>query len=103
MKRATPEPTPAEVFYTCTFALITLAVVGILLYLILQPFFAPLAWALFIAFLLYPLQQWLAAKLRGRDSLAAGLLTGVTILIVIGPLTALGAAFAAQVAALLQY
>lgn len=98
-----PPPTPGEVFYARTFALVTLAVLGFMIYLILQPFFAPLAWALFIAFLSYPIHSWLVGKLHGRANLSALLLTFATFIIVIGPLTALGAAFAAQVADLLRY
>jgi len=98
-----PAKTSGEVFYARTFALITLFVLGYLLYQILRPFFAPLAWALFIAFLLHPLNAWLVRKLRGRTSVAAALLTFVTLIVVIGPLAALGAAFGAQVAELLQY
>jgi predicted PurR-regulated permease PerM len=98
-----PPPTPAEIFYARTFALITLAILGFLLYQILLPFFGPLAWALFIAFLLHPLHTRLVRAFRGRASLSAALLTFATIVILIGPLTALGAAFATQVADLLQY
>lgn len=98
-----PRPTPAEVFYARTFALITLAILGFLLYQILLPFFGPLAWALFIAFLLHPLHIRLVRSFHGRASLSAALLTVATIAILIGPLTALGAAFATQVADLLQY
>ena len=98
-----PPPTPDEVFYARTFALLTLFVLGFLLYQILLPFFAPLAWALFIAFLLHPVHAWLAGKLRDRASLSAALLTLAALLILIGPLAALSAAFAAQVADLLQF
>lgn len=98
--------TPArsgEAFYARTFALITLALLGFLLYQILRPFFAPLAWALFIAFLLHPLRGWLVGRLRGRESLAAVLLTLATLLVLIGPLTALGAAFVTEATDLLQF
>ena len=98
-----PLPTSGGVFYARTFALATLLLLGFLLYQILLPFFAPIAWALFISFLLYPVHAWLVAKLRGRANLSAALLTLATLLILIGPLTALGAAFAAQVAELLQF
>lgn len=98
-----PPPTPDEVFYARTFALVTLLSLGYLLYWILAPFFSPLAWALFIAFLLYPLHAWLVRKLHGRASLSAALLTLATLLFLIGPLAALGAAFVAQVAELLKY
>ena len=90
-------------FYARTFALLTLFALGYLLYSILQPFFAPIAWALFIAFLIYPLHSWLARKLGGRVSVSSALLTLATVLMLLGPLAALGAAFAAQVAELLRY
>jgi predicted PurR-regulated permease PerM len=94
--------TLAQLFYARTFALLALVVLAYLLYQILLPFFAPLAWALFIAFLLYPLHVWLVPKLRGRASVSAALLTVAAFLILIGPLTAVGAAFAAQAAELLR-
>jgi predicted PurR-regulated permease PerM len=96
-------PTSDQLFYARTFALLTLALLAYLLFQILQPFFAPIAWALFIAFLLQPLHTWLVRKLRGRASTSAALLTLATLLILVGPLTALGAAFAAQAAELLRY
>lgn len=98
-----PRETPGEIFYARTFALLTIFFLGFLLYQILLPFFAPLAWALFIAFLTHPAHGWLVAKLGGRASVSAALLTLATLLILIGPLTALGAAFAAQVADLLRF
>jgi predicted PurR-regulated permease PerM len=90
--------TSDRTFYTRAFALLTLLLVGYLLYLVLAPFFAPLAWALFIAFLIYPLQRWLTRKLGGRGNWSAALLTIGTFLVVIGPLAGLGASFATQVA-----
>lgn len=98
-----PSPHPGEVFYARTFALVTLALLSLLLYRILLPFFGPLAWALFISFLLYPVHAWLVARLHGRANVSAALLTLATLLLLIGPLTALAAAFVAQVAELLQY
>jgi predicted PurR-regulated permease PerM len=99
----TPPPTSEEVFYSRTFALLTLALLAYLLFQILQPFFAPIAWALFIAFLVYPLHRWLTGRLRGRAGWSAALLTAATVVILVGPLTALGAAFASQAAELLRY
>ena len=58
--------TSERIFYTRAFALIALLLVGYLLYLVLSPFFAPIAWSLFIAFLIYPLHAWLTRRLRGR-------------------------------------
>lgn len=96
-------PTSAEAFYARTFALLALLVLGLLVYQILLPLFAPLAWALFIAFLIHPVHRWLARRMRGRSDLSAALLTIATLLLLAGPLTALGAAFAAQAAHLLQF
>jgi predicted PurR-regulated permease PerM len=95
--------TPDRIFYTRAFALVALLVIGYLLYLVLAPFFAPIGWALFIAFLIHPLHAWLTRKLRGRASVSAGLLTIATFFVVIGPLTALGAAFGVQVGALARH
>jgi predicted PurR-regulated permease PerM len=95
--------TSDRTFYARTFALLTLFLLGYLLYQILTPFFAPIAWALFIAFLIQPVHAWLVRRLGGRASLSSALLTFATLLLLVGPLTALGAAFAAQVADLLRY
>jgi predicted PurR-regulated permease PerM len=85
------------VFYERAFALMGFLLLGFLLYLILAPFFGPIAWALFIAFLIQPVHRWLARKLGGRPVISATILTVVTLLVILGPLTALGAAFAKQV------
>ena len=100
--RESPPPTSDQVFYARTFALLTLALLAYLLFQILQPFFAPIAWALFIAFLLQPVHRWLVRATR-RPSLSAALLTLATLIIIVGPLTGLAAAFAAQAAELLRY
>jgi predicted PurR-regulated permease PerM len=84
-------------FYARTFVLVALAIVAWLIYQVLSPFAQPLAWALFIGFLIHPLHRWLTRKLGGRNVLSAALLTLVVFLLVIGPLAGLGAAFAAQV------
>jgi predicted PurR-regulated permease PerM len=98
-----PQPTPGELFYARVFALLTIFLLGILLYQVLLPFLSPLAWALFIAFLIHPLHTWIVGKLHGRANVSAAVLTVATLLILLGPLTALAAAFAAQVADLLQF
>ena len=75
---------------------------GLALFKIVQPFFGPLLWALFIAFLLNPLHVWLTRRLKSRPQLSAALLTVLTLIVLLGPLAALSAAFAAQVGDLLQ-
>jgi len=90
-------------FYARTFALVTVLLLGLALFRIVQPFLGPLLWAIFIAFLVYPLHVRLSARLRGRQQLSALLLTVLTFIVVLGPLTALSAAFATQVGQLLQH
>lgn len=90
-------------FYARTFGLLTAALLAYLLYQVLSPLAQPIAWALFIAFLLHPMHRWLTRKLRGRSAASAALLVLLTFVIVIGPLGALGAAFAAQVTDLARY
>jgi len=89
-------------FYARTFALVTTLILGVALFKIVQPFLGPLLWAVFIAFLLHPLHVSLTRRLRGRQQLSAALLTILTLLVVLGPITALSAAFAAQVGELLE-
>jgi len=90
-------------FYGRAFALLLLLGLGYLLYLVLSPFFAPIAWALFIAFLIHPLHRWLSRRLGGRAWLSAALLTALVLVLVLGPLTGLGAAFGKQAADLTRY
>jgi predicted PurR-regulated permease PerM len=90
------------VFYRRTFGLVAAAVIGYLLFRILQPFFGPLVWATFLAFLLQPAQRRTTAFLRGRDTAASFVLTIVTLVLLVGPLTILGGMFAAQARLLIQ-
>jgi predicted PurR-regulated permease PerM len=90
-------------FYARAFVIAIVLLLGWLLYLVLAPFLAPIAWALFIAFLLQPLHLWLSRRLRGRAALSAVILTIAVFFIILGPLAALGAAFAAQVGELARF
>ncbi len=94
---------PERLFYARAFALLGLLGLGYLLYLVLSPFLAPIAWALFIAFLVYPLHRRLVRRLGGRAALSAARLTVLVFRVVIGPLTGLGAAFAQQATDLTKY
>lgn len=87
-------------FYERVLAVAGLALIAVLLYRILEPFLAPMSWAIFLAFLLQPAQARLAGWLRGRDSMAALLLTIAVLLLFLGPLTAIAVAFARQAAQL---
>ncbi len=92
----------APPFYTRTFAIATVLVLGWVVYRILAPFFSSIIWALFIAFLLHPLHLRLMKRLGNRSQLSALVLTLATFVILIGPLTAVTAAIATQAGDLLQ-
>src|SRR5271169_1121183 len=83
-------------FYRRVFALAVIAVLALLLYRIVEPFLAPLAWAVVLAFVMYPAQERLARRCGRRPALAAALLTGLIFIVFAGPLSLLGGTFAAQ-------
>lgn len=94
---------PRDRFYARSFALITTLILAFALMKIVQPFAGPLLWAIFLAFLIYPLHVRLTRRLKGRAHWSAFILTILVLVLVLGPLTALSAAFAAQVGDLLQF
>ena len=99
---ADPPSSLGLVFYRRVFALVFVGLVAVLLYRVLEPFLAPLAWATVLAFVMHPLQVRLARAFRGRAGLAAALLTLLTLVLFVGPLTLLGGAFAAQAGGLVS-
>ncbi len=92
-----------SLFYRRTFQLVTAAILGYVLYRILEPLRGVIGWAAVLAFILYPLQERLTRRLRGRRALAAGILTTLTPFFVFVPLSVLGVVFAGQVARLIDY
>lgn len=57
---------------------------------VLAPFWSALFWAAVLAFASWPLMRWLCRLLNGRETLAAGILTGCWMLLVAVPLVLLG-------------
>lgn len=84
------------VFYQRVLALGGIAIVALLLYRVLEPFLGPLAWAIFLGFLLQSWQARLTKWMRGRASISAFALTMLVLVLFLGPLTALAIAFARQ-------
>jgi predicted PurR-regulated permease PerM len=84
------------VFYQRILGVAGLAIVALLVYRIIEPFLGPIAWALFIGFLLQPQQARLAKWMRGRASISAFALTILVLVLFLGPLMALAIAFARQ-------
>jgi len=102
-KVATRAVPPGDRFYMRTFALVATLGLGIAFYRIIEPFLGPLVWAVFIAFLLNPLHRRLTVALRNRPQASAFALTLLTLIVFVGPLTGLSAAFANQVGDLIQF
>ena len=69
-------------------------------WLILRPMVLPIAWAAILAFLMSPLQMKLTRRFKGRRTLAASILTGLTPVAIFVPLVLLSIAFLRQVATL---
>ena len=84
-------------FHRRAFLVATVAILGWALFAILRPLGNPLGWAVMLAFLLHPLHERLVAKLKGRRSLSAGILTVAAPFVVIIPLTLIAISFARQV------
>ena len=61
----------------------------ILCFKIFAPFLSLMVWALILAVAIYPLQQWLARKLGGRQGLAATLITLIGAVVIVSPSAAL--------------
>ncbi len=91
----------ATTFYPRVFALVVAGVLGYALVLIFVPFLGPIAWAAFLAFLLYPLNVRLRRRSLGKGT-AAGVLTFLAPIVILLPLSALSIAFFQQISALTQ-
>jgi predicted PurR-regulated permease PerM len=100
---APPRLRTEDRFYARSFAVVVTAALGIAFYRIIEPFLGPVTWAIFLAFLVFPLHVRLTRRLKGRAHASAFILTIVVLIVFLGPLTALSAAFAAQVGQLLQF
>jgi len=90
-------------FYTRAFTLVTCLVLALALYRILTPFLGPLIWAIFLAFLLHPLHVRLTRRFGNRPQASALVLILLLLMLCLGPLTGLSAAFATQVGDLLHF
>jgi len=88
-------------FYPRVFALVVAAILGYALVLIFKPFLGATTWAAFLAFLLFPLNVRWRRQLRGKGA-AAGILTFLAPVTILGPLSALSLEFVSQISALLQ-
>ncbi|MGO8857773.1 MAG: AI-2E family transporter [Steroidobacteraceae bacterium] len=88
-------------FYQRVFALVVAAVLGYALIKIFTPFFGAMAWAVFLAFLLFPLNTRWRRHLRG-NGVTAGVLTILAPITILLPLSALSIDFVAQISDLVR-
>jgi predicted PurR-regulated permease PerM len=88
-------------FYSRVFALAVAAILGYALWRIFTPFFNAMSWAMFLAFLLHPVNVRLRRRLHGKGR-AAGVLTVLTPIVILLPLSALSIAFVAEVSSLVR-
>jgi len=83
-------------FYQRLLGTALLVIIAYLVFKLIEPFLGPIAWALFIGFLLQDQQQRLTKWMRGRASISAFTLTILVLVLFLGPLTALAIAFTGQ-------
>ena len=88
-------------FYRRSFAIATILILGWAALDIMRSLWTTLVSAAVLAFLLNPLHERLAARLRGHASVSAGILTGLTPFCVVAPFTFVGVVFAKQVAGII--
>ena len=95
-------PRSSKPFLTRTHIFVA-AFFAVLLFLLYQagrlitPFLSAVIWAAIIVLILHPLYTKILALLRGRQNLAAGVMTLITLVLVIGPAVLLFALMTAQV------
>jgi predicted PurR-regulated permease PerM len=78
-----------------------LALLGYWSLLLIQPFLTIIVWSIIIAAALYPLFDWLCAKLHGHRALAAVTITLLMLAVILGPATWLGLSLAESVRVLI--
>jgi predicted PurR-regulated permease PerM len=83
-------------FYARTFAVAATLALGYALWLIFLPFLGAITWAAFLALLLYPVNAWLRPRILGKRSGAAVVVTVLTPILILAPVTLLTITFVSQ-------
>lgn len=79
-----PSHTPTRLERSLAVAVLLLLLIGC--FLVMQPFLSALAWAFVLAFSLWPLHRRLAARMGGRRTLTAILMTSLIALVLVMPI-----------------
>jgi len=74
-----------------------IAALAALCYVVFAPFMTLMAWALVVAIVIYPLHQWVAHRIGGRQGLASVLLVIVGILFLVVPTAVLMNSFGSSI------
>jgi predicted PurR-regulated permease PerM len=74
-----------------------IGVLAVLCYLVFSPFLTLMAWSIILAVTMYPLHQWLAHRIGGRQGLASTMLVILGVLLIITPTAVLMNSFADSV------
>ncbi len=83
---------------------IRIACLGLLGYwtlILINPFLTIMVWSIIIAVALYPIFNWISARLYGHRALAAVAVTACCLLVILGPATWLGLSLAESVQSLI--
>jgi predicted PurR-regulated permease PerM len=70
---------------------------AVLCYLVFAPFLPLMVWSIILAVTMYPLHQWFARRVRGKQWLASAILVIVGVLLIIVPTALLMSSFADSV------
>ena len=101
MEQPPPVMTRERIFVVIFFSLFVFLVYQ--LARLVSPFASALIWAAVLALALYPPYKKMAALLKGRTSLAAGAMTLITLIVIIGPAIILLAVLGSQAVDLYQW
>src|SRR5881394_652748 len=90
-----------ETLIVLAIRIVCLGLLGYWSLILIRPFLTIIVWSIIIAVALYPIFDWLSAKLYGRRAMAAIAITVVTFFVMLGPATWLALSLAETVRMLL--
>jgi hypothetical protein len=77
--------------------IVCLGLLGYWSFILIRPFLTIIVWSIIITVALYPIFDWLSAKLHGHRAVAAAAVTVFTFFVMLGPVTWLGLSLAETV------
>ena len=87
-------PISNEALVVLAIRIICLTLLGYWALILIRPFLTIIVWSIIIAVALYPLFDWLSARLHGHRTVAAAAITLFSLLVILGPATWLGVSLA---------